>query len=101
MTGRSLARALFGDEVLEGCAVLAADAPTLPADVLLIPAPDAAVLSATGPVDAHLADGGRAVVLDTAAEVLSALGWAGIVAQPMPPVAGPNPLVRAETVPVA
>ena len=35
------------------------------------------------------------------AETLAALDWAGVIATPLAPVAGPNPLVRAENVPVA
>jgi L-asparagine oxygenase len=58
-------------------------------------------LSADGPVAAHLAAGGRAIVVDTDADVLTALGWAGVSAIPLPPVAGPDPLVRAEAVPAA
>jgi L-asparagine oxygenase len=55
-------------------------------------------LSATGPVATHLAAGGRAVVLDAAVDALVALDWAGVAGRPLPPVAGQNPLVRAETV---
>lgn len=65
---------------------------------MLVAAPTAEVLSARGPVAAQLAAGGRAILLDAGAESLAALGWAGVRAQPLPPVAGPDPLVRAETV---
>jgi L-asparagine oxygenase len=46
----------------------------------------------------HLNAGGRAVLLDVGEPAVGALHWAGVRAAMLPPVAGDNPLVRAETV---
>ena len=99
MTGEFLAHLQFGGEPLDGSVVLLGDEPITSGDVLLVAAPDASSLSADGSVAAHLTAGGRAIVIDVAAEALNELAWAGVVARPLPPVAGANPLVRAETVP--
>jgi L-asparagine oxygenase len=97
VTGEFLARLQSEGELSD--VVLLGDEPVMPGDVLLVAAPDAASLSVDGPVAAHLTAGGRAIVIDVAAEALQSLAWAGVGSSPLPPVAGPNPLVRAETVP--
>jgi L-asparagine oxygenase len=101
MTEELLVRPHAGGELFDSLRALLGDEPIWPSDVLVVAASDAsspAMLSADGDVAAQLAAGGRAVVVDATADALLRLRWAGVRVQPMAPIAGPNPLVRAETV---
>lgn len=100
MTGELLARLRRDADLAEPPVISLGDRPGAVSDVLLVAAPDVADLSVDGPVAAHLGAGGRAVLVDATFDAFSALRWAGVVAEPLVPVAGPNPLVRAETIPV-
>ena len=68
------------------------------ADALVLAGPAAAQLGPRGVAASHLAAGGRVVLTDLGIADLEALRWTGLRATPLPPVAGDNPLVRAETV---
>ena len=46
----------------------------------------------------ELLSGGRVVLLDVGISAIDRLGWAGVQATALPPVAGDDPLVRAEAV---
>jgi L-asparagine oxygenase len=60
--------------------------------------PAAAELGPAGLVAEQLRAGGRVVLLNAGIDALECLDWAGVLAAMLPPVAGDNPLVRAESI---
>ncbi len=68
---------------------------------LVLRDPAIAELGPSSCLASHLRAGGRAVLLDVGICAIEALRWTGLRAAVLPPVAGDNPLVRAETVSVA
>jgi L-asparagine oxygenase len=67
-------------------------------DSLLLADPPAQQLGPHSPLAQQLAAGERVVVIDVGIDALQELRWTGLHAVPLPPVAGDNPLVRAEAV---
>jgi L-asparagine oxygenase len=65
---------------------------------LVIRAPVATELGCSGRVAGHLQAGGRVVLLDIGLCAIELLDWAGLHGALLPPVAGDNPLVRAESI---
>lgn len=60
--------------------------------------PVSAQLGPNSCLASHLHAGGRVVLMDVGISAIEALHWAGLRGETLPPVAGDNPLVRAETV---
>ena len=80
----------------------AAPAPeSVPDQTLILRDPVTADLGPSGCVASQLRAGGRVVLLDVGEPAVEALHWAGLRGAGLPPVAGDNPLVRAETVSAA
>jgi L-asparagine oxygenase len=68
---------------------------------LVLHDPAFAELGPSGPAAGQLRIGGRVVLLDIGIAAIELLHWAGVRAETLPPVAGDNPLVRAESLSVA
>jgi L-asparagine oxygenase len=68
---------------------------------LVLREPVISQLGPDSPLSSCLQAGGRVVLLDVGMCAIEALRWAGVTGALLPPVAGDNPLVRAETMDAA